>query len=213
MVTAHDLRPPDGFTFEEDGHIYRQGGVRLPSATQIRDFFGLGDDYSGVNPYAVRVAGVRGTAIHRALAYYAEDDLDLDSLSGLGYEADVLAAIDCLATARAEPIAAEVRLTSMIWNVAGTVDLVCRLYEQGRLAIIDYKTGGDKGADVQLTLYRIMMVSTLAMRGIKLGEPIDLYVMNIKDGAAKLRPITPVEEIDATALVRTWHYLNERRQR
>ena len=65
------------FTFDEALHRYTLDGVVLPSVTQImKPLY----DFSAVNPDILRRAGEFGTAVHKTVELYLNDDLDEDAL-------------------------------------------------------------------------------------------------------------------------------------
>jgi len=67
---------PD-FIFDETTHTYTLGGVKLPSVTQIlKPLY----DFSAVDPAILKRAGEFGTAVHKTIELYLQDDLDEDSL-------------------------------------------------------------------------------------------------------------------------------------
>ena len=210
-ITPDDLIV-DGLSFQEEGHIYRlDGGPRLSTVTEVVTGLGLGADFSNVDSVILAMAGRRGREFHRAMHYATEDDLDLDSIHPL-MRARVERTLAQLQIAHVVPIAAEVPLFSLELMVAGTVDLVCQIYENRDLAIIDYKTGSDDGADVQLTLYAMLVREVVASRT---GQPpglIRLFVVNVGDGNAKLREIQPIPIGAAKALVRAYNFIRSRRR-
>jgi hypothetical protein len=69
---------PDGLhvpEFDAENHVYKVNGVRLPSVT------GIINAAVGVNPFWTKEGRDAGTAMHAAIQYYAENDLDYESLA------------------------------------------------------------------------------------------------------------------------------------
>ncbi len=67
----------NNFAFDEDRHVYTLDGEPLPSVTQIiRPLH----DFSEVPPDVLRRAAEFGTAVHKTVELYLDDDLDEDSL-------------------------------------------------------------------------------------------------------------------------------------
>jgi len=66
---------PEALTFEPLTHTYRLNGTILPSVTQILQRAGL-IDFSSVPGAILQAAKDRGSAVHQALHYYNEGDLD-----------------------------------------------------------------------------------------------------------------------------------------
>lgn len=65
------------FTFNEEYHCYTLDGKPLPSVTQIlKPLY----DFTAVNPAVLKRAGDFGTAVHKTIELYLNDDLDEGSL-------------------------------------------------------------------------------------------------------------------------------------
>lgn len=69
---------PDMLVFDKLTHTYQLDGVRLPSVTQILQASGL-IDFSKIPSRILLEARDRGSAVHEALHYYNENDLDVDA--------------------------------------------------------------------------------------------------------------------------------------
>ena len=69
---------PDKIAFEDLTHRYFLDGERLPSVTQILQASGL-IDFSKIPGPILLGAKARGTAVHKALHYYNEGDLDVEA--------------------------------------------------------------------------------------------------------------------------------------
>lgn len=130
-----------GLQFFEDGHRYLLNGQPVPSVTQVLEPL---TDYSHVPPAVLAHAQAIGTAVHRACELFDRDDLVMDSLDPriLGY----LAAWQRFKSETGFVVeAAELRLASDVYRVAGTLDRVGLL--RGVLgkprAILEIKTTAD----------------------------------------------------------------------
>lgn len=65
------------FTFSEEHHCYELDGKPLPSVTRIlKPLY----DFGAVHPDVLKRAGEFGTAVHKTIELYLQDDLDEDSL-------------------------------------------------------------------------------------------------------------------------------------
>jgi|SRR5580765_2134762 len=69
---------PDMMVFDEPAHTYTLDGEQLPSVTGILQRSGL-IDFSHIPPSILDAARDRGTAVHRAVHYFNEQDLDVDA--------------------------------------------------------------------------------------------------------------------------------------
>jgi hypothetical protein len=67
----------DAIVFDEGPHIYTLDGDRLPSVTGILQRSGL-IDFSHIPPTIMAAALERGTAVHRAVHFFNEQDLNVD---------------------------------------------------------------------------------------------------------------------------------------
>jgi hypothetical protein len=67
----------DALVFDEATHTYTLDGERLPSVTQILQRAGA-IDFSHIPPTILEAARERGTAVHKAVHYFNENDLDVD---------------------------------------------------------------------------------------------------------------------------------------
>jgi hypothetical protein len=175
--------PRDPLTFDAATHTYTLDGVRVPSVTDILRLAGF-LDFSRIPADILDAAQERGTLVHEALHYLADDDLHPDSVPDAirGY---VEAGIAFRRTAGFSVVAAELRVFSRTWQLAGTVDLVG--YWDGEDACLaDYKTGdpADVAADLQLAAY----VELLKEMRPDLGIVKRVSVRLTKDGAFHVEP-------------------------
>lgn len=72
----------DMLEFDELTHRYTLAGERLPSVTQILQASGL-IDFSKIPGPILLGAKARGTAVHKALHYYNEGDLDVEEFCAM----------------------------------------------------------------------------------------------------------------------------------
>ena len=115
--------------FDEAMHKYTVYGCQLPSVT------GVITDILGVNPYWTDEARERGTFTHKAIHYYADGDLDPDTV-----DPEIRPRLDAYVKFRAEtgfePDLVEQPLYHPTYRYCGIPDQV----QFGRV-IIDYKNG------------------------------------------------------------------------
>lgn len=144
-------------TFDPDKHLYTYDGNPVPSVTQvIGEFLKVGNRYVNVFTGATipaeqfEAAADWGTAVHTAIHYYLDNDLDEDSLSPALHMA-----LDQFTAWRKdydpEILSHEQRVYSKKYGYAGTLDLNCRI--KGKLTIVDYKTGAYGMAGPQIAAY------------------------------------------------------------
>jgi len=69
---------PDLLVFDDATHTYTLDGERLPSVTGILQRSGA-INFDHIPPSILDKARDRGTAVHRAVHYYNENDLDVDA--------------------------------------------------------------------------------------------------------------------------------------
>jgi ATP-dependent exoDNAse (exonuclease V) beta subunit len=119
--------------FDDKTHVYRVDGVEYLSVTRALKLAGLIDD-SHFSPEAAD----RGTAIHSALHYYDEDDLDIATLPAF-----IKPYLDAWIKFKAESHAIiheiEIGVASSLYQFAGRIDRVISLND--RLAVLDIKSG------------------------------------------------------------------------
>ena len=126
-MTTDGLLIPE---FDEESHTYKVDGKPAPSVTQILHACGI-----GVNPFWTEEGREFGKAVHAAIHYHAEGDLDFDALDDT-----VKPRLDAYINFRTEmdfsPELVEQPLYSRAPRYAGTPDQV----QLGR-AVVDFKTG------------------------------------------------------------------------
>lgn len=141
------------FIFDPKSHIYRLGDVRLISVTESFRLAGLAD-YRWFTEYG----RARGQAVHLAVKYLIEDDLDFSSLDPI-IRPYVFAAVDFLKWSKFKPLLSlcERPLYHPSFLYAGTPDLVGVML--GHVALIDIKTGNCDLADMQTAAYSMFPVT------------------------------------------------------
>ena len=125
-------------------HEYHLDGKPIPSVTQI---IGAWDD---PNPYWTPRGRDRGTAVHSAVQYLIQGDLDEDSVDPqwAGY---LKAFKDFQATVNPEFLAVEEMIFNRQFWYAGRVDMRCKVF--GKEALVDLKTGDSATVGLQLSAY------------------------------------------------------------
>lgn len=146
---ATEIKPI--FRFEEEGHRYFLGDQELPSVTTVITAV-LGGTIT-VSPEAWKMAGERGTAVHKACEL---DDLGTLDESTVGEEWPYLDAYRKFKSEHAcEWDGIERRHYHEVYNYAGTIDRMGTL--DGRRSILDIKTGLRSPLhDIQLAAYSML---------------------------------------------------------
>ncbi|HKF98926.1 MAG TPA: hypothetical protein VKB20_11750, partial [Steroidobacteraceae bacterium] len=67
-------------TFEQDGHVYRVDGVRVPSVTELLEAAGVTPDYRKVHPAVLQHARLRGIHVDACCDLDDSEDLDWSSV-------------------------------------------------------------------------------------------------------------------------------------
>lgn len=116
----------------EEDHTYWLGDEQIPSVTTVIADVGL-VDYE----WSTRFAMERGSQVHKAIHYYLDGDLDLDTLHPM-YRGYVDAALRAIEELELEVVGIEQRLFHPIYRYAGTADLIARRH--GVLNVVDWKT-------------------------------------------------------------------------
>lgn len=137
-------------TFDPDLHAYTLDQERVPSVTGILKASGL-IDFSRIPATILERSRERGTAVHAAIHYYNDRDLNVAQFSADFPEyAPYLAGwIAFCAQRHFQPILNEHRIASRRLRVAGTLD--CLGILDGTAVLLDFKTGrpDDVAADLQ----------------------------------------------------------------
>jgi hypothetical protein len=122
-------------------HTYTDGTPQpLRSATQIINHVGL-TPFASVPLSILDPARERGSAVHQAVHYYNERDLDLAAFYAAnpdlaGY---VASWVTLDATGRLQPVLCEHRIANDVPRYAGTLDFLGMF--DGAAALLDYATG------------------------------------------------------------------------
>jgi hypothetical protein len=142
------------FTFDAAAHAYYLDEVRVPSVTGILQASGLAD-FSRIPPSIREDALERGRAVHAAIHYYNERDLDVESFCAdfplyAGY---VRAWLTFCEQRHFVAVLNEHRIVSRRYKVAGTFDCLGLL--DGQAVLLDFKTGRpqDVAANLQTAAY------------------------------------------------------------
>jgi len=147
---------PALFTFDPTGHVYKYDGQPIRSVTQILKKVGLIPPFEDfVPPYVLGPALARGTAVHRAIHYWNERDLNLQEFDATfpewaGYLRSWIRLLD---SGRLQTLACEQRVISLAPRFAGTLDWIGTF--DNHAAILDYATGDpeDVCKHLQLAAY------------------------------------------------------------
>ena len=144
-------------TFEPIAHVYELDGVVLPSVTGVLRASGL-VNFDGIPPSILEAARARGTAVHQAIHYANENDLDVlafcrDFPHYAGYLQGWMRLIE---SGRLKTILCEHRVASRLHGVAGTIDWIGEF--DGAGAILDFATGDpeDAAKDLQTGAYEVL---------------------------------------------------------
>lgn len=125
------------FHFDPTRHIYTLDGVAIPSVTQALKSAGM-IDYSMIPQDVLLKASRRGTAVHQAIHYWLDGELDESTVDPehLGY---LNAARRCIDDLRFTVMRVECRHWHPLHRYAGTYDLDGLMVSDDSL--IDWKTG------------------------------------------------------------------------
>lgn len=120
-------------TFDPVAHAYTLNGKLIPSVTQIISET-IGHGWSAADWYLTR-----GQAIHKCAEFITQGkDFKFDQrLSGY-----VAALKKFFAETKAETIKSELRVGSLVYQYAGTLDLICKIGNKN--VVIDWKHSIDK---------------------------------------------------------------------
>jgi len=144
-----------GLTFDKETHTYELDGQRVPSVTGILKASGL-LDFSKIPAFILDKARHRGSAVHQAIHYYNERDLDVEAFCRdfPDYAPYLRAWLSFCEQRQFVPILNEHRVASRRLGVAGTLDNLGLL--EGTAVLLDFKTGrpDDVAADLQTAAYQ-----------------------------------------------------------
>lgn len=167
--------------FDEAAHVYRLGGVVVPSVTQLLE--PIKPDFAGIPPSVLEAKRELGTAVHLACELDDDDDLDEDSVPEA--VAPYLAAWRAFKSdTGAEVLMNEQKLAHRSLRYAGTLDRLVRV-RSGDVYLVDLKTAISMSASFgpQLCGYQLLLDESiydlkLARKGLQLR----------KDGTYRLVP-------------------------
>lgn len=144
-------------TFDPETHTYHLGGQRLPSVTQILRSIGIID-----MRWATEHALERGTAVHQAIQFLLEDDLDESSVS-TEIAPYVAAFKQFMHEMNFEYEAAEIQVYSSSYRYAGRIDIAGKAGKD--FAIVEMKSGkAPAWARLQLAAYAMCFDGVLPKR-------------------------------------------------
>lgn len=135
---------------DEEGHLYRLNGSRVPSVTQMIGALNLVE-----TRWFTEDARRRGQHVHAAVHLWIQDDLKWESVWP-PWAGHVRAAIKFLEDARVDPktLQTEVRVGHEVLGYAGTADVFGVLF--GDECVPDWKSGAiGEGTGIQTALYDI----------------------------------------------------------
>lgn len=143
MTTQKDII----LRFDEASHTYWLGDEEILSVTTALKIAGEVD-----NIWFTDFGRQRGIAVHKAIQYLIEDDLDFDSLAPL-LKPYVSATVDFLRWSKFKPFVklCEVPNYNPTFLYAGTPDLVG--FMNGSVVVIEIKSGGLGHARKQVAAY------------------------------------------------------------
>lgn len=141
-----NLLPLDEVVFLEEPHSYSLRGKEYPSVTRIINGR-LGDPFADVPPDRLEFAQGRGNAVHMAAKLLTDGELDWNTVDPR-IEGYVRAVERFHYEKKGKIVYTEKRMVSPELGYAGTPDLV--MFLDGRRSLIDYKTGQQMTARMQL---------------------------------------------------------------
>ena len=132
--------------FDEKEHIYTEDGKRLPSVTDIVN------DECGNPGYATEWHLNRGTQVHRCMALYLAERLDLESVDPR-IRARVDQGIKAVKDLQIHPRAIEHRMSHKTLGFAGTPDLLAEMQGKPRDCGVDWKSSHARETEIQVGGY------------------------------------------------------------
>lgn len=179
--------------FNEPDHTYTVDGVPKDSVTTILKSLGL-DDYSMVPADVLENARRRGQAAHDMIRDECNGSLDLAAL-----DTETIPYYDAWMDFREksgfDPLLSEAMVYSKRHDYVGTLDLAGTLRgKKGRAqrkAVVDTKCTFMimPSAAIQTAGYEIALAEQLGIT-----EPMDRYVLHLKDGKFKLVPMSDARD-------------------
>lgn len=177
--------------FDSENHIYTDGGVILPSVTQITRYLSVDSrTTAGTDPFYRE----RGTAIHD---YCTDYDLTRDLPTGTGFDGYLKGYADFKRDYRIKDwIYVEHMMGGASYGFAGTADRIG--YIDGKLSILDIKTSS--------TVNKLSLAAQLTGYAILFGGETNLYGLQLMSkGDYRLIKVNREETI-----FNACNYLNER---
>jgi hypothetical protein len=143
--------------FDPVAHRYTLDGEPLRSVTGILRESGL-IDFSHIPSATLEAARARGTAVHQAIHYFNEGDLDVDAFRReypecVGY---FNGWVRFCHERRFEALVSERRIASRLHRIAGTLD--CLGVLDGQAVLLDFATGNpaESAKDLQTAGYLLL---------------------------------------------------------
>ena len=145
-------------TFEPTHHVYTLDGLFVWSVTQILRLVGL-VNFDNVPPSILEAARARGIAVHAAICYLNEGDLDVADFRRtfphlVGYLESWMRLLD---SGRLQMVLCEHRVAHRAPNFSGTADWIGRVDDEA--AILDFATGDPEDACKHLQLAAYVIAS------------------------------------------------------
>lgn len=149
-------------SFDPDLHIYRTGGVVLPSVTQVlAEMY----DFKFVKPEVLKAAGEFGTAVHLVCELFDKNDLEYSSLDTalLPY---LTAWKRFLSETSASVLEIERRYHHKAMGFAGTIDRLLEI--DGKKVLVDIKTVSSLSpvVGIQLGAYERLILDNTEYTGL-----------------------------------------------
>jgi hypothetical protein len=178
--------------FDSTSHTYTVDGKLVDSVTTILKSLGL-DDYNMVPPDVLENARRRGQAVHDMIRDHHNGSLDVANI-GEELMPYYCAWEDFLESSGFKPLLSEAVVYSERHNFIGTLDLAGSLQKKGRSlrrVVVDTKCTFMvmPSAAIQTAGYEIALAETIGMK-----DPMERYVLHLKDGKFKLVPCTDTRD-------------------
>lgn len=127
-------------TFEPVRHRYELDGAQVPSVTGVLHRSGI-INFDGIPAPILDAAKARGTAVHSAIHYYNEQDLDAEQFAQdfPEWQGYLEAWIGFCSQRKFEAVFNERRVASRRYQLAGTIDSLGLL--DGSAVLLDFATG------------------------------------------------------------------------
>lgn len=143
MSIRSEIERASGGVVEYDDafHVYRVDGEVWPSVTQALSVL---EDFSGVNPIALQIAGDRGSRVHKLCEQIANEPNELQHYAIVAGEDEWVATralhfSEWFRGCAPEVLATEHIVVNRALRYCGRCDLIVRL--NGKVWLIDIKTG------------------------------------------------------------------------